>query len=102
MGLGYSFTAQRLSFSAEGVFGRTGAARFLTLGARFIAGTAGMILIFILFERLDRGTESPYYLLFYFLSLLFPGFWVYSGAPWLFQRLHLAEQGETREIPQAE
>ncbi|MDR3192865.1 MAG: phosphatase PAP2 family protein, partial [Treponema sp.] len=64
MGLGYGFTARRLRFSAEGVFGRTGAARFLTLGARFIAGTAGMTLIFVLLGRLDRGT-SPYYPLFY-------------------------------------
>jgi hypothetical protein len=102
MGLGYSFTARRFRFSAEGVFGRTGTARFLTLGARFIAGAAGMTLIFIVLERLDRGAESPYYLLFYFFSLLFPGLWVYSGAPWLFQRLHLAEQGEAGEIPQAE
>jgi membrane-associated phospholipid phosphatase len=102
MGLGYSFTAQRLHFSAEGVFGRTGAARFLTLGARFVAGISGMTLLLIIFERLGWGTESSYYLLFYFFSLLFPGLWVYSGAPWLFQRLHLAEQGETGEIPQAE
>jgi membrane-associated phospholipid phosphatase len=100
MGLGYSFTARRLRFSAEGVFGRTGAARFLTLGGRFITGIAGMILIFAVFERLDLG-ESPYHLLFSFFGLLIPGFWVYSGAPWLFQRLRLAEQGEAKDNPQA-
>ncbi|MDR0451084.1 MAG: phosphatase PAP2 family protein [Treponema sp.] len=101
MGLGYSFTASRLRFSAEGVFGRTGAAKFLTLGARFVTGIAGMILIFALIGRFN-GEGSPYYLLFYFFSLLLPGLWVYSGAPWLFQRLRLAEQGGAGEIPRAE
>jgi membrane-associated phospholipid phosphatase len=102
MGLGYSFTTRRLHFSAEGVFGRTGAAKFLTLGARFIAGITGTILLFALTQRLEWGAGSPYYLLFYFFSLLFPGLWVYSGAPWLFQRLGLAEQGETEEVSRAE
>jgi membrane-associated phospholipid phosphatase len=101
MGLGYIFTARRLHFSAEGVFGRTGAAKFLTLGARFIAGTAGMILFFVLSLRFE-GEASPYSLLFYFFSLLLPGFWVYAGAPWLFQRLHLAEQGEAGEDLESE
>jgi membrane-associated phospholipid phosphatase len=98
MGLGYSFSARHLRFSAERVFGRTGAARFLTLGARFITGIAGMILILAAIERLNlRGS-----LLFYFFSLLIPGFWVYSGAPWLFQRLRLAEPGEAGEVSRAE
>jgi membrane-associated phospholipid phosphatase len=101
MGLGYNFTARRLRFSAEGVFGRTGTAKFLTLGARFIAGIAGMILFFALAGRIE-WEASPYYLLFYFFRLLLPGFWVYAGAPWLFQRLHLAEQGEAEEVLQAE
>jgi membrane-associated phospholipid phosphatase len=100
MGLGYSFTTRRLHFSVDGVFGRTGAARFLTLGGRFITGIAGMVLIFAALERLRlRESSSP---LFYFFSLLIPGFWVYSGAPWLFQRLHLAERGEAEEPPGAE
>jgi hypothetical protein len=102
MGLCYGFTTRRLHFSAEGVFGRTGTAKFLTLGGRFIAGIAGTILLFTLIRRLEGETGSPYYLLFYFFSLLLPGFWVYSGAPWLFQRLGLAEQGEAEEIPRAE
>ncbi|MDR0998832.1 MAG: phosphatase PAP2 family protein [Treponema sp.] len=102
MGLGYNFTVRRLHFSAEGVFGRTGTAKLLTLGARFIAGIAGTILFLSLAGRLEWRAESPYYLLFYFFSLLLPGFWVYSGAPWLFQRLRLAEQGETEEVLQAE
>jgi hypothetical protein len=102
MGLGYSFTAEHLHFSADGVFGRTGTAKLLTLGGRFVVGITGTTLLFTVFDRLKPVPESSYYFLFFFISIVIPGFWVYSGAPWLFQRLHLAERGEDGETRQAE
>jgi hypothetical protein len=99
MGLGCSFTARYFPFSAGGVFGRTGTARFLTLGARFAVGIGITALLFKLAGRFEPGPNSSQYPLFFFISCAVPGFWVYSGAPWLFQRLHLAERGEAGEEP---
>jgi hypothetical protein len=91
IGISYSITANRFHFRSAAVFGRTGMAKFLSLAARFFVGIAGVALVFILFSRLEPGENSTYYPLFLFMQFFLLEFWIYAGAPWIFQRLHLAE-----------
>jgi membrane-associated phospholipid phosphatase len=91
MGTSYSLTCHYLHFSAASCFGRHGAAKFLTLLARFILGSLGVILVLIILDRLEPEKNSSWYQLFSFLRFVIPGLWIYTGAPWLFQRLRLAE-----------
>jgi hypothetical protein len=90
-GIGYSLTCRYLHFSAAPCFGRRGAAKFFTLLARFISGSLGVILVFFILGKLDPGENSPYYQLFFFLRFVILALWIFTGAPWLFQRIGLAE-----------
>jgi membrane-associated phospholipid phosphatase len=91
MGISYSITANRLHFRSASLYGRTGGAKFLTLTIRFILGIAGVALLFIAFSRLEPGENSAYYSLFYFMRFFLLDFWVYAGAPRIFQLLRLTE-----------
>ncbi|MDR2178030.1 MAG: phosphatase PAP2 family protein [Treponema sp.] len=68
----------------------TGAARFLVLGARFVTGMAGLIILFTVLGRLIPEEHSPLYPLLFFVRFALAGFWICSAAPWLFIRLRLA------------
>jgi hypothetical protein len=50
-----------------------------------------MVLVFLILGRLDPGESSSYYQLFFFLRFVILALWIFTGAPWVFQRLHLAE-----------
>jgi membrane-associated phospholipid phosphatase len=91
MGTGYSLTCHYLHFSAAGIFGRRGTAKFCTLLARFILGSLGAALVFLVLGKLEPGADSSHYQLFFFLRYVILALWIFTGAPWLFQRLHLAE-----------
>jgi membrane-associated phospholipid phosphatase len=98
MGAGYSLTCRYLHFSAAPCFGRRGAAKFCTLLARFILGSIGMVLVFLILGKLDPGEHSSYYQLFFFLRFVILALWIFTGAPWIFQHLHLAETPAAADI----
>ncbi|GHV55662.1 phosphatidic acid phosphatase [Spirochaetia bacterium] len=81
-GIGYSLTCHYLHFSAAPCFGRRGAAKFLTLLARFILGSLGLALVFLILGKLEPGENSAYYQLFYFLRYVILALWIFTGAPW--------------------
>ncbi|GHU72014.1 phosphatidic acid phosphatase [Spirochaetia bacterium] len=91
-GIGYSLTCHYLHFSAAPCFGRTGLALVLTRFARAILGLLGAVLVFLILGRLDPGANSSYYQLFFFLRYVILALWIFTGAPWVFQQLHLAEK----------
>jgi hypothetical protein len=91
MGLAYSVTANRLRFRSAAMFGRTGAGKTLTLAGRYLAGIAGIVLLFVILSRVEPGKVSAHYPLFFFFRFVLLEFWIYLGAPWLYQRLGLAE-----------
>lgn len=93
MGLAYSINANHLHFRAAALFGRRGPAKFLSLAGRYLIGLAGIVLVFAAFSRLEPGKASAYYPLFFFLRFVLLEFWIYLCAPWLYQRLNLAEGG---------
>ncbi|GHV87309.1 phosphatidic acid phosphatase [Spirochaetia bacterium] len=91
MGIGYSLTCRYLHFSAAPCFGRRGAAKFCTLLVRFMLGIIGVVLVFLVLGKIEPENDSSYYQLFFFLRFVILALWIFTGAPWLFQRLHLAE-----------
>ncbi|MDR2258369.1 MAG: phosphatase PAP2 family protein [Treponema sp.] len=93
MGTGYSLNVHILHFRASGFLGRRGAAKLFTLLGRLAAGAAGIAIMSVVFGRFLPGGDSGLYRLFFFLQYALAGFWVYAGAPWLFQRTGLAEPG---------
>ncbi|MDR3114019.1 MAG: phosphatase PAP2 family protein [Treponema sp.] len=92
MGLAYSITANRLHFRSAAMFGRRGAGKVLTLAGRYITGIAGVVLVFVVLGRAAPEESSTYYPLFFFLRFALLEFWIYLCAPWLYQRLSLAEK----------
>jgi hypothetical protein len=50
-----------------------------------------VVLIFLILGKLEPGKNSSHYQLFFFLRFVILELWVYTGAPWLFQRIGLAE-----------
>jgi membrane-associated phospholipid phosphatase len=101
MGIAYSLNANLLRFRAKALFGRKGAAWFFTLAGRFILGILGVVLVFILFRIVARFMGEPLYRLSVFLQFALLEFWIYLGAPWLFQALRLAEKIPARVTPTA-
>jgi membrane-associated phospholipid phosphatase len=93
MGLAYSICANRLHFHSAALFGRRGMAKFLSLMGRYLIGLIGIVLVFVVLSRLEPGKDSAYYPLFFFFRFVLLEFWIYLGAPWLYQRLNLAERG---------
>jgi hypothetical protein len=92
MGTGWGLTNHYLHFSAAKVFERRGRIKFLTLLVRFLLGITGTAVLFVLLGKIEPENDSAYYQMFYFLRFAILGFWVYTGAPWLFQRIGLAEK----------
>jgi membrane-associated phospholipid phosphatase len=92
MGLAYSITANRLRFRSAAMFGRRGAGKALTLAGRYLCGIAGIVLLFVIFSRVEPENTSAYYPLFFFLRFVLLELWIYLCAPWLYQRLGLAEK----------
>jgi membrane-associated phospholipid phosphatase len=95
MGISYSITANHIHFRSAALYGRTGVLKALTLAARFVTGIIGVALVFIIFSRLNPGENSAYYPLFFFMQFFLLEFWVYAGAPRLFQIIHLTENSNT-------
>jgi hypothetical protein len=93
MGTGYSLNVHVLKFKAAARFERRGAAKFFTLLGRLVLGFGGILLIFVVFRRFLPGSGSSFRQIFFFLLCAIMGFWSYAGAPWLFQRIGLAEKG---------
>jgi membrane-associated phospholipid phosphatase len=93
IGAGYSLNVHFLRFRAAAFSGRRGAAKWFTILGRFALGTAGIILILFVFGRFLPGSRSASYRIFFFLRYALAGFWIYAGAPWLFQKIGLAEKG---------
>jgi membrane-associated phospholipid phosphatase len=91
MGLAYSITANRLRFHSAAMFGRRGAGKLLTLAGRYLTGIAGIVLVFVIFSRIEPGENSAYHPLFFFLRFVLLEIWIYLCAPWCYQRLGLAE-----------
>jgi membrane-associated phospholipid phosphatase len=92
MGAGYSLNVHIIHFRAAAYLGRRGAAKLSTLLGRLALGAAGVVLISAAAGRLLPGGSSPYFRMFFFLQYALLGFWIYAGAPWLFQRAGLAER----------
>jgi membrane-associated phospholipid phosphatase len=101
LGLAWSINVNHIRFRSTAVFGRKGILRALSLGGRFITGIAGIVVLFILFDRLGPEEGASQYDLFLFLRFALLQFWVYAAAPWVFLRLGLAE-GQPRENPPPE
>jgi membrane-associated phospholipid phosphatase len=96
MGCGYSLTARFFRFKAAVAGGNRGARKFLTLLCRSALGIAGMVLVLWILRFIIPGDEGfPNYRLFVFLQFVFLGLWVYTGAPWLFLQIGLAQRDET-------
>jgi membrane-associated phospholipid phosphatase len=93
MGMAYSVTANRLHFRSAAMFGRKGMAKLLTLGGRYLIGITGIVLVFVVFSRIEPEKSSAYYALFFFLRFVLLEFWIYLCAPWFYQLLNLAERG---------
>jgi membrane-associated phospholipid phosphatase len=95
MGAGYSFNKRYFGFKARETYGRSGAFRVLSFLGRCVCGGAGAFFVFLIFEKIiPENKSSDYYLILFFLRFVLLGFWVYAGAPWLFQRLRLAKGAE--------
>jgi membrane-associated phospholipid phosphatase len=90
MGLAYSFTANHLRFRSADVFGRRGIVKFLSMAGRFVTGIAGIVILFVLFDRIGPEEGHSQYPLFFFLRFTLLEFWIYAAAPWIFLRLRLA------------
>jgi membrane-associated phospholipid phosphatase len=101
MGLAYSVTANYLRFHPAAMSGRRGAGKLLTLAGRYLTGIAGIVLLFLVCGRLEPEKTSAHYPLFFFLRFVLLELWVYLGAPWLYQRLALAEKPAPEEDPPA-
>jgi membrane-associated phospholipid phosphatase len=92
MSVGYGLNLRYVRFSAAAVFGRRGAAKYLTLLGRFLVGAAGMAAVFLVFDLISpRSPASSVYNLFFFLRYVFLLLWVFTAAPWVFRRVRLAE-----------
>jgi hypothetical protein len=92
MSVGYGLARRYIHFSAAAVFGRRGAAKFLTLTGRFLVGAAGIVAVFFIFRLISpRSSASSFYNLFHFLRYTFLQIWICAGAPWIFRQIRLAE-----------
>jgi membrane-associated phospholipid phosphatase len=91
LGLACSVTANRIHFRSASVFGRRGIAKLLSMAGRFITGIAGIVILFVLFNRIEPERGNAQYPLFFFLRFVLLEFWIYAAAPWVFLRLRLAE-----------
>jgi membrane-associated phospholipid phosphatase len=106
---GYGIMLKYIHFTAR-VRGRKPGSLVLILGARYVLGLAGAIIIFLALRRVLPGessflaevpvwgAESPYYELGRFLRYGLIGLWVSAGAPWLFRILKLA--GDNTAAPE--
>ncbi|MDR0624802.1 MAG: phosphatase PAP2 family protein [Treponema sp.] len=92
MGMGYGLNVHVIRFRAAALYGRRGMAKPLTLLGRCVLGAAGIAFISLAFGRLLPGAGSAWYRICFFLHYALLGFWVFAGAPWLFQRTGLAER----------
>jgi membrane-associated phospholipid phosphatase len=93
IGAGYSLNFHVLKFRAAALFERRGAAKLCTLLGRVALGLAGVLAVSVVSSRFFPGGGSGLYRIFFFLRYALLGFWIYAGAPWLFQRAGLAERG---------
>ncbi|MDR3247980.1 MAG: phosphatase PAP2 family protein [Treponema sp.] len=94
MGLSYSITTNHIHFHSAALYGRTGIVKFLTLAARFIVGIIGVVIVFVIFSRIEPENTSAFYSLFFFMRFFLLEFWIYAGAPRIFQYLRLAGTGD--------
>jgi membrane-associated phospholipid phosphatase len=91
MAAGYNLNKRYIGFKSAGVSGRSKAAKYAVLGARFFLGIAGMVLVFAASGKILHLTrQSDFYYIFYFIRLVIAALWVSAGAPWLFRVFRLA------------
>jgi membrane-associated phospholipid phosphatase len=91
MGAGYCLNRRYIGFRTSELFGRTGAAKYITLSARFILGITGVLVIFAVWGKLiPQDLFSENQKLFGFFRFVISGLWISAGAPWLFRFMRLA------------
>lgn len=90
MGTGYSLNLRYVGFRSSAFCGKTGVAKYLNLLIRFLLGITGLLVIYILAGKIiPHGSGNR--ALFGFVRFALAGFWGYAGAPWIYIRLHLAD-----------
>jgi len=73
-------------------YGKTGTTRRIALPVRFLLGITVLALLYVLTGKATGVmSNSGNYQLVVFARFILLGLWVSAGAPWLFQRLHLAD-----------
>jgi membrane-associated phospholipid phosphatase len=82
MGIGLALMHRYVSFSARGLWWQR--------AVRFLIGGAVVLALYLGLKMVLPGEGAALYLVFRFLRFWLIGLWVSLGAPWLFQRLHLA------------
>jgi membrane-associated phospholipid phosphatase len=96
LGAGWSLNRRFIGFGASGVFGRTGAAKYAVLAARFVLGIACMLLISAAFKKIIALNLLPGNSdIFNFVHFAAAALWVSAGAPYLFCFSRLAESNST-------
>ena len=86
LGAGYVLNRRHIGFAASELAGKTGAAKYLALLARYALGIAAMILLYMLTGRLTALSDIPGgNHLFIFARFALLALWVSAGAPWLFR-----------------
>jgi membrane-associated phospholipid phosphatase len=98
IGIGYGLSSRYLHFHAASVFGRKGAAKFFTFFGRFIIGVTGIVLLFIIFRFITRILSGDLYRLGIFSQFVVLELWIFTGAPWMFQKLKLAEKNSAPDL----
>ncbi|MCL2196217.1 MAG: hypothetical protein FWB77_01235 [Treponema sp.] len=91
LGAGYCLNKRFIGFKSADVLQRKGAAKYLTLLARFIIGIA--ILVFIEYRVvriIETVAERQNIMLYCFLCYGVISLWVSIAAPWIFIKLRLA------------
>jgi hypothetical protein len=93
MGGGYALMRRYAGFSASGT-GKRGPRRVLILGGRYLIGSAGVMLLYLGLRPLIPQSGSAYFKLISFCRFIALQLWIYTGAPWVFLRLGLAQRRE--------
>jgi len=89
--LGYSLNNRFVKFNSADLRENAGARKFLVLAARFILGTAILVLMLYRVEKIIPVISQRQNIKLYsFLCYLLISLWVYVAAPWVFIKLRLA------------
>jgi len=90
LGIGYCLNKHYLGFKSADCLQRKGVLKYLTLLARFVLGTAVLVLIVFRVESFILIiSESQNIMLYSFLYNSLLSFWISIAAPWVFIKLRL-------------